>query len=266
VPYDHRFAEFNESTYAQVATAEVTDWLVQEQDLMAVPITPHQTEEADLGYDLGVSARWGMVYLQFKVSEYMRGGNAAEYWYWNQHYFRFKVKTDMTTNGRVQHNTLCDLESREASRGGLVLYMAPLFLTQDELFLHLLGRTAVDQSVFASPLQLGLVAPGDVHRYTYTSHRDVVPFSEPGPERPGGFDLVTSGLRQVLSAKDPQPLSTYLAGAAEVLGAVGGLSTDADLTPAQRIAQFSYALSLQPWLVRYDPEPQDSAPEESDSE
>lgn len=252
MPYDQRFAEFNESTYAQWATAEVTHWLLAEKDLMAVPITPNLTDEADLGYDLGVTARWGMVYLQYKISEYMRGRTAAEYWHWGHPYFRFKVKTDRTSNWKIQHNTLCDLEDREIPRGGLVYYMAPIFLTEDELFTHLSNQTVVDHSVFASPLQLGPVAPDAVHRYTYTCQRDVVPFSEPGPERPGDFGLIARSIREVVGSNDRELLAGYLDLTAEVLREVSSFDLPPELPAVQRIARMSYALSLQPVLVRYE--------------
>lgn len=255
--YDQRFAEFNESTYAQLATGEVTRALLQHDDLVGIPITPTLRDESDLGYDMSVPAKWGMVYLQYKLSEYMRGGNAKEYAFLNRPYFRFTVKTGITSNYKIQHNTLCDLETLELRRGGLVYYMAPIFLTENELLSHFSNDTVVDHSIVASPLQLGPVAQNAVHRYTYTHQRNVRPFSEPGPERTGDFDQVLDAIRQSASGIDRVPLSIFLERTAVLLREVSGLDADSAMPAVQQIARISFALSLQPLVVQQAARPED---------
>ena len=251
MPYFQRFAEFNESTYGSLVTSEVARFLRQQGDLTGVPITPTLRDEADLGYDVSINARWGMIYLQYKIAEYLRGVDAREYWKLNHPYFRFAVKTDVTSNWKVQHNTLCELEKKEAPRGGLVFYTAPIFLTMNELFTHLSNEAVADQSVFTSPLHLGPVAPDTLHRYTYTSAADVVPFSEPGPERNGSLGLVASSIREILPDTDPDSLSNYLSRTATLLREVSGLDSSQDSTAVEQVARITFALSLQPILVRY---------------
>lgn len=248
-----RPAEFNESTYAFKVTAEVSQYLTNQQALTAFPFIPTLRAEADLGYDVSIGARWGMIYLQYKIPEYMFGPTAREYGWLNHSYFRFTVKSDETTNGSIQHNVLCALETRETPLGGGVCYVAPIFLTDADFLTYYQTDTVIEQSVFASPLHLGTIARDELHRYTYTSQADVVPFSEPRAERSGSLSSVLSGIREVLAQVEPTLLANYLDRTASTLREIGNLYVEPALPAIQQIAALASALSLQPVLVRYDP-------------
>ena len=258
-----RHAEFNESTYATIVTAQLTSWLQQHGALRGVPITPTLKAEADLGYDVATPAKWGMIYLQYKLAEYMRGSNARERAWLRGNYFRFKVKTDMTKNGKVQHNTLCELEARELPRGGLVFYTAPIFLTVEDLFKHLSEGTVLEHSVFALPSQLGKVTAGDLHRYTYTKKSDVRPFSEPGPERSASFAEFQREVSVALEASETESLTKYLGDTVAALAQLsevaspgaagvprGRLGTDGETSRVQQLSGLAASLDLQPILLR----------------
>lgn len=95
-------------------------------------------------------------------------------------YFRFHVKTNETSNGQCQHNTLCDLEQSLSSAGDHVFYVAPIFDTHLELSAYAISGTLVEHSVFIAPMRLAPVEAGVSHCFAYHVKYDVRSFSEPG--------------------------------------------------------------------------------------
>lgn len=246
-----RRPEFNESTYGTHVTAELTTWLKINSALDGVPLHPSIREEAELGYDASFPAVWGMIYIQYKMPEFMRGARAAERPYIGSSYFRFPVKTDATKNRKIQHNTLCDLEDAQARSNGLVCYMAPFFLSEREFLARILSDTVIDGSIYASPCQLGRVKPESRHSYTYTGLNDVRPFSEPLPMRSGDFRGAVSRLSD-LDNRDSTPLNQYLSGCWDDLTTVSGTELGSQIPLIRRVVLLASALNLQPVLVRLD--------------
>lgn len=243
-------AEFNESTYAQSVTAEIVDWLRNEKTLSGKPVLPSLSDEADLGYDLSIPARWGMLYIQYKLSEYMTRSHAREYRYICADYYRFTVKTDRTLNGNIQHNALCALEGMMRKTNGLVVYMAPCFITDADFDSFFLEGTVLDNSVYARPLHLGEVKEGSLHRYAYTGLHDVRPFSEPLPERNGSVRALLDGMEGRVSEGPRTMLGEYLEQQIELLEATQNQPIDRRLPLLTRLYSKSASLGLQPVLVR----------------
>ncbi|MEL4356623.1 MULTISPECIES: hypothetical protein [unclassified Luteococcus] len=173
---------FSESTFALAYSMEWLDELRRTKQLLGLPVVPSLQEEAALGYDLKVPTPWALVFLQFKVSAHLTANNAYEIRQgWRrpgEAYFRFMVKTGQTANGKVQHNTLCDLAN---APGVLVRYAAPIFSTSKELYGHLVHRSVMSSSLLACPTDLGRVVQDSRHSYTYTGPHDVLCHSEPKP-------------------------------------------------------------------------------------
>lgn len=244
--YTQRHADFNESTFGTQLTAQIQNWLILQGDFKTAAIQPTLAEEADYGYDVKFPAKWGILYLQYKMPQFLRGNNASEYRYYNGSYFRFPVKTDRTQNGKIQHNVLCDLESR----GQEVFYAAPCFLTGDELTAYVLSDEMCENSVFPRPSQLGLVAEKSLHRYAYTGERDIRAFSQPGPEFTAGVETLATSLRQKIHDSESIPLARFLEDTlVDLIVSVGNLETPGR-TILQRIALLSNSVGLQPILVR----------------
>lgn len=206
MPYQQRQADFNESMYAMYLTFEIQRWLYEQGDLVGVAITPTLREEADLGYDAAIPRQWAILYLQFKVPQYLRRPHANEFHVFGEPYFRFAVKTDATNNGMVQHNVLCDLEATGAD----VFYASPCFLTNDELFQHAFNDGMYQNSVFPRPSQLGPVDEGSDHCYAYTSSLDVRSFSEPGPPKNASFELVRKAVSASVETAELENLGRFL--------------------------------------------------------
>jgi len=206
MPYEQGQADFNESMYAMYLAVEIQRWLYEQGDLVGVAITPTLRSEADLGYDAAIPRQWAMLYLQFKVPQYLRRRHANEFPVFGEPYFRFAVKTDATSNGMVQHNLLCDLEATGAD----VFYASPCFLTNDELFQHAFTDGMYLNSVFPRPSQLGPVDEGSDHCYAYTSSVDVRSFSEPGPPKQASFELVRNAVSAGVQTAELESLGRFL--------------------------------------------------------
>lgn len=243
--YDQGEADFNESAYGMYLTCELQRWFDLQDDLDGIALPPTLRDEADLGYDMSIPRKWGLLYLQFKMPKYLRGHNASERHVFGEPYFRFKVKTDVTSNGRIQHNVLCDLEAI----GETVFYAAPAFLTIDELTYYARNDGIYSNSAFPLPSDLGCVRARSNHCFAYTDCRDVRAFSEPGPSVSRGFDELSSRVRGVVEESEPIDLHRFLRRSAVRLVEVIGAYSRLDVGPSQSVLLASSLVGLMPILV-----------------
>lgn len=245
MPYNQGEADFSEAAYGMYLTCELQRWFDLQDDLDGIAIPPNLQEEADLGYDMAIPRTWSFLYLQFKLPQYLRRSNATEYHAFGKPYFRFNVKTDKTTNEKIQHNLLCDLEAV----GETVSYAAPAFLTRGELTTFALNDGMYVNSAFPLPSDLGLVDAGSKHCYAYTGSKDVRAFSEPGPKLARGFDALMSRVRADIAKSDSVVLEEFLSLSASRLIEVVGLSSGIDARPLQKVLLASSSIGLLPMLV-----------------
>lgn len=244
--------EFNESTFAAWVGTEIFNHIAADPDdeLIALPVVPTLTNEADWGYDLSIKSRWALIFLQFKLPVWVYGSNGGQRWRWGGPYFRFDVKTQTTSNGQEQHNTLVDLANDRRPGAGFVYYCAPVFRTEAEFLGHVQASTVTENSVFPSPLALGRVAPNAVHCYTYVDPSEVVPFSEPLPESPASVSTMLDTVGEGVRAGETMPLGQFLTSAGSVLGEITGVDLNDSAPPLMAVATISSVLSLQPILLR----------------
>lgn len=245
MPYDQGETDFNEMAYGMYVTFEVQAWLRLQGDLDGVAMPPTLREEADLGYDMAIPRRWGLLFLQFKIPRYLRRSNASEYHTFGEPYFRFPVKTDVTSNGNVQHNVLCNLERH----GNDVFYAAPAFLTSRELSDFALNDGMYVNSVFPRPTDLGDVDAGSQHCFAYTDSANVRAFSEPGPKLPRPFSVLESAMRTSVAEAEERPLREFMASSLNSLSELVDLPGSTSLEPTQRFALAASSVGLQPILV-----------------
>lgn len=243
--YNQSEADFNETAYGMYLTHELQGWFKLQDDLDGIALPPTLRDEADLGYDMAIPRKWGFLYLQFKMPDYLRRRNASEWRTFGQPYFRFKVKTDVTSNGRIQHNVLCDLEDE----GEAVFYAAPAFLTSHELTYYALKDCIYANSAFPRPSDLGHVLPRSNHCFAYINCRDVRAFSEPGPSVSRGFYELTRRVRGVVEESEPIVLDQFLSRSAVRLVEVVGASSRSDVGPLQSVLLASSSVGLMPILV-----------------
>ncbi|WP_445337232.1 hypothetical protein [Clavibacter sp. CFBP 8614] len=248
MPYDQSSADFNESTYGMYLTTEMQRWLSDQDDLDGVALIIDQNKEALVGYDASIPRRWGMLYLQFKMPKYLRRSNASEYAAFGQSYFRFRVKTDATINGNVQHNVLCELEGT----GAAVFYAAPSFLRSDELIDYALHDGMYVNSVFPRPQDLGTVAVNSLHSFAYTSAQDIRACSEPGPRFAANVESMRKVVKSTLESADMLPLEQFLPGAYRNLISKTGHTDVGDVVDhavvAGRLALEGQSIGLQAFL------------------
>lgn len=203
-----KLTEFNEATYAQHVNTEAFRSLGP-PGFDAVPLLPTLRDEADLGYDLGITARWGMYYFQHKVPQLLWTKRASQSPPMVPPFYRFHVKSDVTSNGCIQHNVLVELEHMRKAE---VFYTSPAFYTDDAFRRHFFARTIYEHSVFIKPSLLGLICEGDRHVFAYNTVKPytVRAFSQPTAPSLGGFnDAVLSTITQLIDS-EPESLASFL--------------------------------------------------------
>lgn len=156
-------AEFSEFTYGYSLVHELVDSL----SCTAVPIFPSLIEEGKKGggYDVKLLSKKGkLLYLQFKLSDWMKARNAREYKIPGHSlslpYYRFEI-----TSRRIskQHKLLLALESVEP----LTFYAAPAFHLIEEINAHWNKSSATPNSVFVKPSSIGNLYDTCTHRVCF---------------------------------------------------------------------------------------------------
>lgn len=243
--------EFNESTFALLASMELLTQIDADDrdDLLALPLVPDLSDEADGGFDLKLDTRWALIYLQFKVPVWVHGPSGGQRGAWGRPYYRFAVKTDTTSNGQQQHNTLVDLANQRGPGAGFVYYCAPAFRANTDLMNHRTCGDVLENSVFPSPLALGKVPAGSAHCYTYVDSDTVIPHSDPMPEDVANFSRVLDTLVEDIGAREARPLGDFLESAASALRNVAEVEFRASDGPAEQVFTLSSSMGLQPILV-----------------
>jgi len=148
----------------------VTESLIWDTRLPVVgaPIFPSLIEEGRSGgYDVGIQFHGLLLFLQFKLSHYMKKATAFEA---SQRlidvpFYRMHLRPARHSR---QHAMLLDLEAT----GEIVLYVAPKFHLPSELNAAYLSRTMIQQSLFIRPSTIGPL-PDD--RDHHVSFRDGYP-------------------------------------------------------------------------------------------
>ena len=95
--------------------------------LVGAPIFPTQYQEGqEGGYDIHLPFIGVPIFLQFKLSEYLKRSYAKEWSLFRSPYYRMHLRPLRWSS---QHNLLLEIEGR----GNEVFYVAPEFHTQEEL-------------------------------------------------------------------------------------------------------------------------------------
>ncbi|MCY4653418.1 MAG: hypothetical protein OXC95_09675 [Dehalococcoidia bacterium] len=115
-------AQFSEFSYGFAFTHELVNNL---PGITVAPQFPSLVEEGKVGYDAMMNIRGIPLYLQYKLTRFLKGRSAK---YWN-YYHRSFYQFDVTPHRRSpQHGLLKNL----ADSGKEVLYVAPRFNTSEE--------------------------------------------------------------------------------------------------------------------------------------
>lgn len=149
--------DISEFSYGYAATEELV--AKSSAKVIAAPIFPSLYEEGKKGgYDVEIPVKGSPVFLQFKLSDYLKRASAKEHeaGLIKIPYYRMHLRPLRHSD---QHNLLLELEKG----GETVFYMAPEFHLPDELNTFYLSRTVVNNSAAFSPLDIGTLPNDDEH-------------------------------------------------------------------------------------------------------
>ena len=157
-------AEFSEFTYGFSLVNELAKAL----PCTAVPIFPSLLEEGKEGggYDveLLLSKKGKTLYLQFKLSDWMKARSAREYKIPGHSlslpYYRFEITSNQISK---QHSLLLSLEDDQP----LTFYAAPAFHLNDEINSHWDSDSVTRDSVFVKPSSIGALHDPNPHRVCF---------------------------------------------------------------------------------------------------
>jgi hypothetical protein len=164
------------------------------------PVFPNLFQEGALGYDIRINFPAAPLFLQYKLPELMRRGNAFEVdWHrpgLNVPFFRIAM---MRKDISRQHELLIELESRYPSK---VFYAAPE-LEDIYSFDRAYNDAAVAQrSVFFSPTDIGPLPDQKTHTIAYKPGLAMgYFFSEPKPIKALTFDELSATLSAAFHVK-----------------------------------------------------------------
>lgn len=137
----------SEFSYGYALTEELATGY--RNQLRGAPVFPSLIEEGTTGgHDLELPLVGAPMFLQFKLSHYMKNSSALEWSRWNRPYFRVHLRPLRHSR---QHNLLLNLEGQ----GNEVYYAAPMFHKPGELNEAYTGRRVVQSSVFFRPQDIG---------------------------------------------------------------------------------------------------------------
>lgn len=153
-------AEFSEFTYGYSLVNEI----VSRDRPVRAPIFPSLIEEGRAGgFDVRLDRVGDILYLQFKLAEYLTTRGAVQYDDFGEPYYRFKITPRWRS---AQHRLLHRLAS---TVGNSVFYAAPIFFRNAELDAHWQHRAVAAHSVFVSPTEIGLINDDEAHSVCYTA-------------------------------------------------------------------------------------------------
>lgn len=148
-------SEFTEFSYGFAVTHELV--LQGSGNIFAAPEFPSLIREGQVGGGYDVKLDFGtFLFLQFKLSEFMRGVQSGQSEIIGLPYYRFWITPRWRSK---QQEMLVDLQKT----GQRVYYAAPIFHQQAVFNAEFQGRTVVNRSAFVRPTDIGYLADDDAH-------------------------------------------------------------------------------------------------------
>lgn len=130
--------------------------------LRGAPVFPSLINEGSRGgYDLELPIIGAPLFLQFKLSHYLKKSSALEWSHWNRPYFRMYLRPLRHSR---QHHLLLAWEAA----GNEVYYATPMFYQAAELNAAYSGRRMVQSSAFFRPQDIGALP--DIERHCVVFH------------------------------------------------------------------------------------------------
>jgi hypothetical protein len=187
----------SEFSYGSALTEDIIKWAGT--PLTAAPLFPSLIQEGQSGggFDLNLNFRSGSpLFLQFKISNYMKSQKANEFRYFNQPYYRFHLRSLKYSE---QHELLIELESK----GNFVFYAAPIFHEISELNKAYLARQVTQQTIFIQPSEIGHLPDTKEHSIVFDNNRNAYFCSEPMSIKALGGNELAEHISGQASSKIP---------------------------------------------------------------
>lgn len=148
-------SEFTEFSYGFAVTYELV--LENSGSVFAAPEFPSLIREGQVGGGYDVRLDFGnFLFLQFKLSEFMRGGLSGQSNVIGLPYYRFWITPRRQSQ---QHRLLVDLQNT----GQQIYYAAPIFHRQAVFNTEFQARTVVNRSAFFTPSEIGNLEDDESH-------------------------------------------------------------------------------------------------------
>ena len=148
---------FSEFSYGYDVTQELATGGIF-GPLKGYPMFPSLKQEGQSGggYDVMLPLMGSPLYLQFKLSHFMKRAYAENWYLFNAPYYRmYLLRSDLS----MQHELLIHLELS----GNEVYYIAPEFYTDDELTEHYTNKAVFHHSDLFSPSDIAHVDDDERH-------------------------------------------------------------------------------------------------------
>lgn len=163
----------SEFSYGYAVTENIIDLLPLK--VSAAPTFPSLREEGQNGgYDLKLDFDGLFLFLQFKLSHKMvryTSFEARQGLFTPPHY-RFYLRSSKYSE---QHKMLLELECS----GEHVFYISPCFFELEEFNRLYLEGSIIENSVFVSPMEIGLLPDDDIHHISFKPREPAYLCSEP---------------------------------------------------------------------------------------
>ena len=170
---DKMKAEFSEFSYGYSVIREYETRLGKH--IKAAPLLPSLRFERLVGYDVKIVANKN-IFLQFKISEYLRDCRAREWENVRRPYYRFKLDNPM----QLYH--LVNLS--QVSSNNIVRYVAPVFHESMDFDNYFVSNSILQNSIFIPPEQIigkNILTLSRRNKYiiAYFSNNEFFIFSKP---------------------------------------------------------------------------------------
>lgn len=217
--------------------------------LDAAPVFPSLIKEGkeNGGYDLALESGGVPLFLQFKLSEYMKNKRVMEckkYGLFSPPFYRMHLQPLRHSR---QHSLLLDLEGK----GNLVYYVAPTFHEIKEINQYYINREIVVRSIFVRPSAIGELPDNNAHHVAFKVQETNLPLSVSAYllSQPVLLEIdvarsLTDAITAGLHHREPYhktPAELY----AEILsGMIGILEKRLDLADRSQLPQMDHGDSL----------------------
>ncbi|QJX63800.1 hypothetical protein HLK66_20585 [Niallia circulans] len=159
-------ADFSEFTYGFALTHELIN--ISSRIVPVAPVFPSLIEEGRIGggYDVGIEFSGYPLFLQFKLSEYMKNSSSKEWSVYNAPYYRFAIRPSSKSN---QHDLLLQLERSRRN----VFYVAPAFNKVTEINNAFFTSSVASNSVFVRPSVIGSLPDNNEHNVIFQPNSNI---------------------------------------------------------------------------------------------